>query len=654
MDPSLLYGNLPIVLGVFLIAFLSTRKRLNQNFLSLILLSLACILIVGSICSGSSAQRWSTELPILSGIFPLTFLSDGLSSLFLLILAVVSVGIALLSPGYLSHRQDRLHAGHYWSATFIFVLSMCAVILSADAITFLVFWELMSITSCVLVATDHHQHSVQKSALIYLGATRIATALLSAGFLWMHAISGSWCFESWHFNAANSYGAAVLILIGFCIKSGIWPFHIWLPYAYPAAPAPVSVLMSGAMINIPLYGIIRILLCGDLNSSEIATFALLLGSISAFWGILFALVQNDIKRLLAYSSVENVGLILMAISLAIKARIANLPDICLMALTAATFHCLNHGVFKALLFSSAGIIDTQAHTRDLRHLGGLVRAMPYTTACFLVGALAACCLPPLNGFASKWLLFQSLFRSIWESHSLLDRGTCIAAICLLSIVSGLTLASFTKVTAVCFLGKSRSNRSENAKECRAGMLAAQIYFATICVVLGVSAPYVTHSLSRVLADTLHLNFSQAPTTAINTPLMALLLCALFSLIYISFSSRSPVRSYSTWDCGFGPLSARSQVTSDSFAQPLARIFSPFLQYQTEIELSGKDRRHFPETINAKTRMVSLLESRVYLPALTIISHLAKMLARFQAGSIHIYLLYVCITLVLLLLLSAKL
>lgn len=542
---------------------------------------------------------------------------------------------------------------------------MGAVLISADAITFLVFWELMSLSSAALVATENKQKKVQEAALIYLGATRIATAFLATGFLVMHSIFQSWTFSSWKFEESNAIVPALFIIIGFAIKAGVWPFHLWLPYAHPAAPAPVSALMSGVMVKIALYGIVRVLVYGELNSPVLMLLLFVIGLVSAFWGILFALVQHDLKRLLAYCTVENVGLVVVAIALALYGKIANMPDIYMLGLIAAIFHCLNHGLYKSLLFLGAGAVDVQARTRDLWRLGGLASSMPWTTTLFLIGSIAICCLPPTNGFASKWLIYQGLLNAAWESTSMLERSFAIAAICGLSIVGGLGIACFTKAVGIGFLAESRSVSASTAREASFGMVAAQLILVLCCVALGFNVTAVISSSYNLCFPNLiasvnssqipgQLQLSALPVFPISQPAIAIALGSLILIIHLIFLNRSNVRKYITWECGFGELSARTQATSDSFVQPIAMIFSPILRYTIGASITGKDRRHFPEQITVEPHMASILETRIYRPLLAMVAFLAKNIAKLQAGSIHLYLLYVCITLVVLLLTGTQL
>ncbi|MBX9668151.1 MAG: hypothetical protein K2X93_11055 [Candidatus Obscuribacterales bacterium] len=628
--------------------FAICRRRSSHHLFSFVILLASSCMIALALLSIDTPMAWQGPGFLAVGPWSFTFVIDRLSALFLALLGTVGIASALFSPRYLRHLDSRMNSSLYWAAYCLFVLSMMLVFVSGDGVTFLVFWELMALSSTVLVSSEHTLHRVQRATIIYLGATRTSTAFIAFGFIWLYSMFHSWRFSDWCFDRPESYGAALLLMIGFCIKAGIWPFHIWLPYAHPAAPTPVSALMSGVMIKTAVYGVVRILLLGNLNCAAIGYLAVTLGVVSAFWGVLFALVQNDLKRLLAYSSVENVGLIFTCIGIAILSRSVGVPEVAALGLAAGLFHCLSHGFFKTLLFFGAGSIDVAAHTIELGQLGGLVRQMPWTMSCFVLGAVGICALPPLNGFPGKWLLYQSLFRNVWLSSSLIDRGLCLAIICILAVVGGLALACFAKAVAVIFLGVPRSKQSGAASEGSSGMVCAQVFLAIGCVALGLTVPQILLLVKPVCDLAVHTNSHIESAFTVDLRVTAIALIVLVLALSKLVLSGSQVRISRTWDCGFGPLGPRTQVTSDSFAQPVARIFRPILRYKLEFELTGTDRRHFPEKIRVKPNMVSLLEQRVYLPLLSIVSKLAKSLVKLQAGSIHLYLIYLCVTLILLL------
>jgi hydrogenase-4 component B len=647
---SISFGMVVILLLAAFVALFQTK--ISSNLYSLLLLVFSLWLIAMTCCSGNPIE-WHTHRWLAVGNLPITMRLDLLSGLFLGLLGMVGIAVSMFSPGYLNHLQSKINLGQYWCALLIFVLSMALVLLAADAVSFMVFWELMSLSSVALVASDHRQKSVQKAALIYLGATRVATAFLALGFICLHASSGSWMFADWHSRSTTQLLPAALVLLGFCIKAGVWPFHIWLPYAHPAAPSTVSSLMSGVMVKIALYGIIRVLVLGDLESPYLAYAVLVAGAVSAFWGVLFALIQNDLKRLLAYSTVENVGLIMVGIGVCLLSRCAGLTEIGAIGLGAALFHSFGHGLFKALLFLGAGAVDAATHTLKLPQLGGLARSMPVTGASFLLGSAAVCSLPPLNGFAGKWFLYQSMMRTVWESGSLVDRGIALFVIGVLGIVGGLALACFTKAFGITFLGNPRSQSAGQAHEASRGMLGAQIFLALSCVALGLLVPKALSFIEPVADQAMHCATNLHHAFVIPEGLIAITLCILVGLIYTVALRHQHVRRYITWECGFGALSAKTQASSDSFAQPVARIFSPLLRYQVSFEIKGKDRRHFPEQIKVKANMLSLLEYKIYRPALALIDQFARAIAKLQAGSIHLYLVYLCCTLVVLLLLGTR-
>jgi hydrogenase-4 component B len=629
-------------------------KRLQALF-HIVTFAAGCLLVGEALCGWQFPGTWHAASPLGFGFFPIQFKIDALSALMVGLLGVQIVAVSLFAPGYLKYLGTKINANQYWASFFLFLFSMAAVFLSADAISFIVFWELMALSSASLVASDHKQHKVQEATLIYVGATRVATAFLGAGFLWMHSLSHSWEFASWSFSDASTWWPALFILIGFAIKAGLWPFHLWLPYAYPAAPAPVTALMSGSMSKIAIYGIIRLLVMTNLDCVPIAYFLLFVGTVSSFWGVLFSIVQVDLKRLLAYSSVENIGLICMGIAIAMLSRINGLYEIAGIALTGALLHAVNHGIIKSLLFMSAGAVDSQAHTRDMNHLGGLGQRMPFTMVAFFVGSAAMCALPPLNGFASKWLLYQSLFRTAFESHSLVDRSIAFGAITVLALVGGLAVTAFTKAVGTVFLGRPRGSGAQNATEGNIGTIAAQFVGASLCVLIGVMMTYAVRLLNPLVVSIFGGQASTA-TDAIDMPMGTIALCLAFLVlvIYGIVLKTSRVRKFITWDCGFGETTARAQVSAESYSQPVAWIFKPLLRYRLAIKIRGTDRRHFPEYISIEPRMVSLLEKQVYRPAIALLEGCSKVLAKVQAGSIHLYLLYVCMTLIALLFIGINL
>ncbi len=379
--PSLTLSFGALSLGAILAPMFSKLPGVAKSarYIYSAILFFSCTLMFAAVASAwSSTICWSVPSPIYFGLAPWSCRLDPIASFFLLIVSFSGLVVALFSPGYIKHMEHQRNLSVYWSCLFLFVLSMAQVILAANAITFLIFWEIMALSSAFLVLSDSIKHSTQTAGLIYLAATRFSTAFLTGGFISLYFLFHSWNFADWTLVAPDTRLPMFLIFVGLCIKAGVWPFHIWLPYAHPEAPAPVSALMSGVMVKVSIYAMIRLLMESGAHGDLLGYICLTLGSLSAAWGVLFALMQRDLKRLLAYSTVENVGLILMAIAITILAKNAGLTVIATLAFSAALFHIVNHALFKGLLFLGAGAIDMRAHTRDLSALGGLGKKMPWT------------------------------------------------------------------------------------------------------------------------------------------------------------------------------------------------------------------------------------------------------------------------------------
>jgi len=614
------------------------------------------LVVWGAVFGLHESAVWQAPYPIFFGVAPLANSLDSLSAVFLLILGVVATACALYSPAYLDHLKDRVNPGLYWACVFMLLISMAEVVLSANAMTFMIFWELMSLSSVALVASDQSNNRAPKAALIYMGATRAATALLAGGFLWMHSLSGSWEFARWSLVDTRFLPPSLLIFLGLAIKAGVWPFHLWLPYAYPAAPTPVAALMSGVVSKVAIYALVRLLVYGGIGNELFAYAVLFLGTVSAFWGVLFALAQKDLKKLLAFSSIENIGLITMGVAVSLLSRVYHLPDLAALALAAALLHCVNDSMFKSLLFLGSGAVHVGAGTRNLEQLGGIVKKMPWTSVFFLIGSASICSLPPFNGFVSKWLLYQALLLLAGDSQSLVVRAIALACVGVLALVGGLALACFTRAVGIGFLGRARMHAVERSREVPSGMLCAQGALACLCLLFGMAAPLVLTLLQPACATAAGAPVNIAGSFTIPLPVLAALLAGGGLVAYVLFlrGRHAGVREYITWECGYGDLPVRTEETASSFAEPIEHIFGSILGYRIDLVITGKDRRHFPERVKEETRQESLLESRVYGPLIEAIDWLSKRFTRIQTGSIHLYLLYMLLTLVLLMTVGTQL
>lgn len=594
--------------------FLPSKYRLTTP----VLFSLSALLAISfAIFSFSQPLSVVLQPPVFLGLAPVEFVSNQLSSAFCLLLCILLFPFAIYSQSYIKNKH-LLETRFFWLASCFFVLSMGLVPFSNNAILFLIFWEIMSLSSAALVASEVLTRNSAKAVLIYLSATRVATALIAGGFLAAYYSFKSWNFSDWHFGGINSLAAAILITVGCLIKSGIWPFHIWLPYAHPAAPAPVSALMSGVMIKIPIIVLMQFFINQEHHSLLVAYILIVLGAVSSLWGVIFALVQNDLKKILAYSSVENIGLITVSLGASELCRFYGLDKSASILFAASIFHIFNHAIFKSLLFFGAGAIYKQTHTSNINELGGLSKKMPATFLFFLIGGAALCSLPPLNGFCSKWMIYEGLFNLATQKDNALTFIALVLMVVLI-IAGTLSLATISKTISIVFSGRSRTKLASQATECDFAINASQGLLAVLCVLVGLFF----------------------------TPTKFLWISLIFALVLYTLTLKQSKKQkiYSTWECGFGPLSSRMQQTSESFSQPIAVYFSPLLRYKIVAEITGKDRRHFPEKVKTEQSTQSVLEAKVYTPVVIFVSALGRHINRLQAGSIHIYLSYLLLTLI---------
>lgn len=656
MLTSQLPGGFALLCGLAFAAWLAAivcglLRRNDPGPLPPALTALGAVLMIVAAAAGGNAAV-GLPLPWALGDARFDLLADPLSRWFLALIGLIAIPVASFTPGYLDHLRARVRLGFVWSALALLLASMAGVVLAANAITFLVAWELMALSSYALVASDNERQSIRTAAFVYLGATRVGTAALMAGFLWAHQLTGSWSFADWHLQGAAALGPALLILVGLAVKAGCWPFHLWLPIAHPAAPAPVSAVMSGVMIKTAIYAMARLFIVGGhFSAPALGPLILILGAISALWGVLFALLQHDLKRLLAYHSVENIGIILMGLGISLLGVQLRVPLLAQLGLAAALFHTLNHAIFKSLLFLSTGAVDAQTHLRDIERLGGLIRRMPYTAAAFVVGSAAICALPPLNGFASEWLLYQGFFGLASAGPSVALRLGGLLLMGWLGLVGALAIACFVKAVGIVFLGVPRSEEAEQAHEVSPGMIAAQVLLAVLCLALGLSVPALLRPLGVIgesLGPAAPLQAAWTIPAGILAATLLLTLSAL-ALWMHSLARRHPARTFITWECGFGTLGPRTQYTATSFAQPISRLFGAVYHYVVKVSIGGRERRHFPDSIATETGYEAYLETRVYAPLLRALRHASGVfLMRLQAGSIHQYLIYMALVLVLLL------
>jgi hydrogenase-4 component B len=597
-----------------------------------------------------------TESAALTG-FTLSWRVDGIGLLFAVLVLAIAAPVTLYAIGH--RRHERIGFPGSGLLHGLFVLAMVGVALAGDAFTFLIAWETMSLASFGLVLADHRRAEVRRAAWIYLVMTHTATACITAAFLLLANNAGSLEFAAWT-TAASALDARVaglvflLGLVGFGTKAGAIPFHIWLPRAHPVTASAISALMSGVMIKLGIYGLLRLgfdwLAPGPLWWGALV---IVIGAVSATLGVLYALMQHDLKRLLAYHSVENIGIILLGAGVALVARGAGADALVSLGLSAALFHVVNHAVFKALLFLGAGAIDGAVATRELGRLGGLVHRMPATALCFFIGSAAISALPPLNGFASEWLTFQALLG--------LGRGLAPSSIALVPLVAGgalaltgaLAVACFVKAFGISFLGLPRSAAAATAREVGRIEIAAMAVLALACVILGLAAAPVT----RVIASALPLG------TAIGTPAvlggagtpvaarlfvpgLAVALAGLAVAFLGAVRLLGPVRSRRapTWASG-GLLHPNNQYSALAFAKPLRLMFRDIVRPVREIEIVHHGESRFVASVHYRSRIAPVFERYLYGAVTGALVSASHVIRRAQNGSLQTYLAYVFVALI---------
>ncbi|HEU4684248.1 MAG TPA: hydrogenase 4 subunit B [Nitrospira sp.] len=597
---------------------------------------------------------------------------DPLAGLFLLTISLAGLAASVYGLGYVTAFYGRVSTALLGSLFNGFLLSMTLVVLADNGFFFLLVWELMSLTSYFLVVTEHQDADVRRAGFFYLIMTHVGTVFIVLAFLLLFREAGTFSFgayrdpnQPWP-DAVRTF-VFLAALVGFGTKAGIVPLHVWLPYAHPAAPSHISALMSGVMIKTAIYGLLRISF--DLLGAPMPWWwgflLLLVGVISALLGVMYALMEHDLKRLLAFHSVENIGIILLGIGAGMIFHSYGLKELAALGVIAGLYHTLNHAMFKALLFFGAGALLHATHTRNIEEYGGLLRRMPWTGLFFLIGAVSISALPPTNGFVSEWLVFQTLFLSL-QVPSLLMKLLLPIAAALLALTGVLALACFAKAFGVSFLAQPRSSHARHAKEAPASMLLGMGFLAGLCIVLGLAPMLVIPLLDRVTVATLGTSITDQVLaldgwaltpgdlafSSLSTPALALILgaAAAVGLALVWWFGGFPRARYArTWGCGL-TLSPRMEYTATGFVQPIKRVFSTIYQPTVHLETEFlSESRYFAKRRRFEFHIEPLFEKYLYQPVVAGVYRLADQLRIVQAGSLHLYLAYMFVTLVFLLL-----
>jgi hydrogenase-4 component B len=581
---------------------------------------------------------------------------DGLSAIFLVPVFLISLLGNVYALGYWKQTEHPQNGRGVRLFYGLLTAGMALLLVSRNSILFLFGWEIMGLATFFLVATEDYEQEVREAAWLYLVVTHVATLALFALFALLRVAGGSFSLTPLQENSLSSGIATavfILALVGFGSKAGMMPLHVWLPSAHAVAPSHVSAIMSGVNIKMGIYGLARILSLLPHPPLEWGVILLALGVISGVVGVLFAIGQHDVKRLLAYHSIENIGIIVMGLGLALIGRSSGRPDWVVLGLGGALLHVWNHALFKALLFLSAGSVIHAVHTREIDHLGGLAKPMPWTSLCFLIGAVAICGLPPLNGFVSEFLIYLGLFGTLVNGEGNSFAGASFAAPGL-ALIGTLAVACFVKVYGAVFLGTARSEHARHAHESPLSMLAPMGVLVACCFLIGLApflfAPILQQGVAAWAPDLK----DAGPRLATLAPLewitvMALLLNVaglLGGAVLWTRLGRSVVETSDTWGCGYVAPTPRMQYTSSSFAQMLVGIFGWVLRPRTH---RPKELPLFPQPTDFHSDVPDTVLDDLVLPSFHFAARLFSWFRLFQQGNIQIYLLYIFLALVALLL-----
>ncbi len=589
------------LLGLAILAIVLSGSRFSTAIVYGATLAVSAINLIASLqwLLGDHAIDAGLTLPIGLPWLGAHFRLDALAAFFLVVVNLGGAVTSLYGLGYGHHEPAPGRVLPFFPA---FLAGMNLVVLADDAFSYLLCWEFMSLVSWALVMAHHREAGNARAGYVYLVMASFGTLALLLAFGLLAGPAGDYGFAAIRAAQHTPYAAAlvlILMLLGAGSKAGLVPLHVWLPLAHPAAPSHVSALMSGVMTKVAVYGFIRVVfdLLGPPTWQE-SVVVLFLGSITAVMGILHAMMEKDLKRLLAYSTIENVGIIFVSLGLALAFKANAMPAAAALAMTAALFHVLNHSIFKSLLFFGSGAILTATGERDMEHLGGLIRGMPLTAFTFLVGCVAISALPPLNGFVSEWLVFQAILLSpILPQWGLKFLVPAVGV--MLALSAALAAACFVKAFGVSFLGRPRTTVAAGAQEVDRWSLAAMFIFAGLCLLIGIiPAPIIdalAPAVNMLVAERMPVQFANpwlsivpiAESRSSYNGLLVFLFITISTLAAIEvihrFASRA-VRRGPAWDCGFPDQSPATQYTAGGFAQPIRRVFGPLFDLREDVAM----------------------------------------------------------------------
>ncbi|VVB77820.1 F(420)H(2) dehydrogenase subunit L [uncultured archaeon] len=637
-----------LITAVFLILLLSIvipliglkLKHSSLRKISLILIMLACLISIFLSLQVLLGKDISFQIFVSGTAF--SMLIDSLAAFFIIIISIVGFCVSIYSISYAEHFESVKKRNFLVSLMALFILSMMFVVISHNLLGFLFFWELMSISSFLLVLFDYEKEETKKAGIFYFVMTQLGTIFLIFSFILIYINTGTLDFTNTSLSPFLSSILFITLAIGFGTKAGMVPFHKWLSYAHPASPSSISALMSGVMIKVAIYGLIRFLFIISQQQLWWGIAILIFGTISALLGIIYALKEQDLKRLLAYSSIENIGIILISIGLYMIFTYYSLPAIALVALFAGLFHAFNHSLFKSLLFMTAGSVVNATHTKNIEKMGGLVKNMKYTSLLFLIGAISISALPPFNGFVSELMIFQVFFKSNSISSPLIKLILMIS-MSLFALTSALAAACFVKAFGIVFLAVPRSKEAKEAKEADKFMLVGPAILAILCMVIGV----FSFQILNFIGEKAGVSFDLPNLLWIS---IGTFIIGVIAYLIIRNIGNKHSRVSETWGCGINSQNSKMEYTASGFSEPIVTIFSSIYQPKKINKPTFYDSKGviFKEG-QASLSLIKFFEEYLYLPPLKMVHYISEKLYKIQNKiDLDSFILYIFLTILALL------
>lgn len=614
----------------------------------------ALLLLKPAIYSIYTGEELSYSFYISEIFGRINFVIDPLSAFFILVISIMSFVGIIYANGYIKpYLNKKLNTSSHTFFLMLLTASMLGVVTCQNALAFLVLWEIMSLSSFFLVIFEEDKKEVLNSGIKYLVYMHISVIFIMCAFALMSNISNSFNFADFT-NAINQNShfkdiVFILSFIGFGTKAGFIPFHNWLPDAHPSAPSHISGIMSGVMIKTGIYGILRTIVITGIPSKIVAYCVLIIAIASALWGVLYAISQHDIKKLLAYHSLENIGIIGIGIGIGMLGVIYHNGYTAILGFSGAILHVLNHSIFKMLLFFCAGNVYNKTHTRNIELLGGLIKKMPYTAALFIIGSIAICAIPPFNGFVSEFLIYSGVVLGMFKSNIALFL-TLVITLSSLALIGTMAILCFTKVVGVVFLGNPRSKEAENIdSDASKVMTVPMTFLAILTFVIGIFPQF---AVSVVAIPTLNiLGFNTIPEEIKSIFELANLisvLCFIFlAILAITFGIRFLInrktKKHTTWGCGYNKINSRMQYTASSYAGLFISTLKPLFKRVPHIK---KPKDLFPKIAYYEVEIEDLEEAYIIKPLIKLDEKILSKFERIQNGNMQQYILFGLVFLIL--------